>query len=61
MYVIALDNIKTTLKTRDKKTISVFSTTTNALNSFVWAVYGILDKDNFLVIPNIACLISASI
>ena len=61
VYAVALDSISMTLKTRDSKHVNMGITIANCINGITWATYAILIRDIYVLIPNIAALISVSI
>ena len=50
-----------TLKTRDSKHVNMGITIASVINGITWALYAILVRDIYVLIPNVAALCSASI
>ena len=61
VYAVALDSISMTLKTRDSKHVNMGITIGCVVNGITWAMYAILVRDIYVLIPNVAALCSASI
>jgi solute carrier family 50 protein (sugar transporter) len=60
-YAISLDNISIVLKTRDKSAVDMGLTVACVVNGIIWLVYAILVRDIFVLIPNLAALVSAAV
>lgn len=60
-YAISLDNISVVLKTRNKSAVNMGLTVACVLNGTIWMVYAILVRDIYVLIPNVAALLSAAI
>ena len=61
VYIVALDSISMTLKTRDSNQINMGITVTSVINSCIWTMYAIIINDYYVLIPNLASLCSAAI
>ena len=60
-YAVSLDNISMVLKTRSKSAVNMGLTVACVLNGTIWMVYAILVRDIYVLIPNLAALMSATI
>jgi len=60
-YAISLDNISVVLKTRNKSAVNMGLTVACVLNGSIWMVYSLLVRDVYVLIPNLAALISAAV
>lgn len=60
-YAISLDNISVVLKTRNKSAVNMGLTAACVVNGTIWMVYALLVRDVYVLIPNLAALISAAV
>jgi uncharacterized protein with PQ loop repeat len=60
-YAVSLDSISMTLKTRKSETVNIAIVCGIFLNGVAWALYAIVLRDAFVLIPNFVALTSASI
>lgn len=60
-YLISLDSISFTLKTRDSKTVNMGIAVASIINGLCWGLYALLTKDIYVLVPNVTALMSASI
>ena len=60
-YIVSLDSLSVTLKTRDASSVNLAITFASVLNGFVWMCYALLVRDIFVLMPNVTALISAAI
>ena len=60
-YLVSLDSISVTLKTRDSKTVNMGIATACVVNGLVWALWAIYMRDMYVLTPNIAALFAASL
>ena len=60
-YIVSLDSVSHTLKTRDAKTVNMGIVGASVINGLVWMMYAIIERDIYVLMPNIAALISSAI